>query len=398
MKLTLHIGTEKTGTTTLQHWFSSNRELLRMRGVYYPTSLGSRNHRNLAIFAIGNNNIDRKEFYRKKIFSAEDYQVFLSNLANSFDDECSKMSEVENWVISNEHLHSHLVNVENVEKVKQFFGKKFSDIKIVVHLRPQVDVAVSRVSTGSRNGKKVNSNLLLKQLDPSNPYYNYNRLVRRWESVFGTDSVTVVPFKKQPCMTSFLLDSFGLSKEELPPIERRNEFIDWRVMMLINSLSIPRFRTDKSINQNKNFFISDLPGNERLSIGLDMAKQIQSRFKESNVKLISRRKDLETDDLTPHWHKYDSPANIHYLDETPVFAEQLSYLVMRLNWEVKLERCSTRLAESEREIVSNNLLDARRFLEDAKGILVTNSPLPKTIDDRLKKMMAKIEKLSERLL
>ncbi|MCI8307295.1 MAG: hypothetical protein HFH14_04525 [Lachnospiraceae bacterium] len=35
-KLYLHIGTPKTGTSTLQHFFSNNREVLENKGIYYP--------------------------------------------------------------------------------------------------------------------------------------------------------------------------------------------------------------------------------------------------------------------------------------------------------------------------------------------------------------------------
>jgi hypothetical protein len=38
LRLYIHIGTAKTGTTSLQHFFESNRERLKERGLYYPRS------------------------------------------------------------------------------------------------------------------------------------------------------------------------------------------------------------------------------------------------------------------------------------------------------------------------------------------------------------------------
>ena len=75
MKLILHIGTAKTGTTTLQHWFASNRESLQAQGIYYPKSLGKVNHRALSIFAMNPERPD-DSFYRNKIFSVADHQIF----------------------------------------------------------------------------------------------------------------------------------------------------------------------------------------------------------------------------------------------------------------------------------------------------------------------------------
>ncbi len=40
-ELHLHIGTVKTGTTALQHFFASNRDALRKKGIIYPLSPGN---------------------------------------------------------------------------------------------------------------------------------------------------------------------------------------------------------------------------------------------------------------------------------------------------------------------------------------------------------------------
>jgi hypothetical protein len=48
MKLILHIGTHKTGTTSLQAWLANNREALAANGVSYPHATvahGSGHHR-----------------------------------------------------------------------------------------------------------------------------------------------------------------------------------------------------------------------------------------------------------------------------------------------------------------------------------------------------------------
>ena len=45
--LVLHIGTEKTGTTSIQEFLKKNRDKLRKKGVYIPQSpmVGNGNHR-----------------------------------------------------------------------------------------------------------------------------------------------------------------------------------------------------------------------------------------------------------------------------------------------------------------------------------------------------------------
>ncbi len=47
----LHIGTEKTGSTTLQAVSGINRRTLMNHGIFYPRTPGERNHIKLALFA-----------------------------------------------------------------------------------------------------------------------------------------------------------------------------------------------------------------------------------------------------------------------------------------------------------------------------------------------------------
>jgi hypothetical protein len=177
MKLILHIGTAKTGTTTLQHWFASNRESLRAQGIYYPQSLGKVNHRKLSVFAMNRVNSDRYS-HKNEISSVEDYQIFKSNLTRDFEQEYAENSEINTWVISNEHLHSRLTKIEMINQVKQFLSDKFEEIEVLVHLRPQVDLAVSLASTATRAGNIVNYSCFSQQIK-SDHYYNYDRLIEK---------------------------------------------------------------------------------------------------------------------------------------------------------------------------------------------------------------------------
>ena len=394
MKLYLHIGTEKTGTTTLQDWFAENWEALRTQGVYYPKTLGLQAHRNLSIF-VRDAARPGEAALKKNIYSVEDHQAFASKLTKSFNDEYAENAGVANWVISDEQLQSHLTRIGMVKRVKQFLGDKFTDIEVLVHLRPQIDIAVSAASSTAKFGGSVKS---AKFVYPtaSDLFHDYDLSVEWWETVFGASNVTIVPYKKQPCMVSLLIDKLGLERKSLTAIERKNVAIDWRAMVLTNAISFPRYNEDKTVNHNRQVFIDDMPNEERLQIGLSIARQFQSRFDESNNRLIGRRRELSAGDLDPDWTDYDDHPNIHYLDDSPVFSEQLDYLVKRFNWELNLERCKTKLAECEGALAQRNRSGARGFLINAKelaGRIPENLPM----QSRLERTTKRIEALADRL-
>src|ERR1043165_5358722 len=50
----LHIGVEKTGTTTIQAFMAKNRQALTKKGVLYPRAPGNENHVGLTIYAADN--------------------------------------------------------------------------------------------------------------------------------------------------------------------------------------------------------------------------------------------------------------------------------------------------------------------------------------------------------
>ena len=367
MRLLLHIGTEKTGTTTLQRWFDRNRQALCKKGVWYPVSLGTSNHRHLSVFA-GDSDKPEDGFFLRGIHSIEDHHAFRKQLIEDFSREYREKSHLQTWVISNEQLHSRLLNLGTVERTKEFLADRFDEIKVIIHLRPQVDVAVSLASTEAEYGTKITAKRFSGISDKS-LYYHYEKLVGRWETVYGPENVIVIPFKRKPCITSFVIDLLGLDRQGLSEINRSNESLDWRTIAMMNAMLMPQLNQDNTVNINRQIFIEDFPRNEPLRIGLDLAKKVQAHFDPSNEDLVARRPDLELEDLQPDWRRYDAEPNVHLLDGECVFGEQLRYLVQRLNWQVKLERCSARLAECALALARNNRDGAGENFEHAKLIL-----------------------------
>ncbi|MEL4896014.1 hypothetical protein [Crocosphaera sp. Alani8] len=56
MRAFLHIGTEKTGTTTIQNFLVKNREKLLSRSYLYPSFSGRSNHSSLVVLATKSDN------------------------------------------------------------------------------------------------------------------------------------------------------------------------------------------------------------------------------------------------------------------------------------------------------------------------------------------------------
>ena len=82
MKLTVHIGTTKTGSTSIQAFMRVNRKALAAKGISYPAMLGVQDHRNAAI-AVLNFTQGQDLLKRKEIMTPEDLQTSSSGIATS---------------------------------------------------------------------------------------------------------------------------------------------------------------------------------------------------------------------------------------------------------------------------------------------------------------------------
>jgi hypothetical protein len=190
----LHIGTEKTGTTTIQALLARRRKELSDLGFWYPPSPGEISHVALAAFAapenmqgvpsppIRNGQFDEEEFARR-----------LHN------EMAMLPAHVRTVIFSNEHCHSRLTSTGHVHKLKNFLTPYFDTITVVVYLRRQDEMACSSYSTLLRGGDAC-FNLLPRVPAPGTStdthrdylwsrYFDFEGLLERYALVFDKQFV-----------------------------------------------------------------------------------------------------------------------------------------------------------------------------------------------------------------
>ena len=102
MHVSLHIGTEKTGTTTIQRFLALNRALLASEKILVPASLGATNHRLLPALVQDDSIID--DLMRERnLLEQSDRESAKLRWRSEFQNEVNA-SSAECCVISSEHL------------------------------------------------------------------------------------------------------------------------------------------------------------------------------------------------------------------------------------------------------------------------------------------------------
>ncbi|HVH75211.1 MAG TPA: hypothetical protein VM755_09880 [Stellaceae bacterium] len=203
IRTTLHIGGEKTGTTSIQSFLSSNRSVLRESGILFPTSLGSANHELLAIFASPTAGTEDLKALLG-LNSGHALDSLRSSLPSTLLREVSESgcSEV---VISNEHCSSRLTEETAVQRVRQILETFSTATRIMIYLRRQDELLLSAYSTSVKAGETrplriPERNGLI--------YYDYLKILNLWAKVFGQSNIIVKIYHEDTLFRGDIIDDF----------------------------------------------------------------------------------------------------------------------------------------------------------------------------------------------
>jgi hypothetical protein len=199
----LHIGTEKTGTTTLQSLLGANRPLFAANGVYLPLILAPHmvhglNHSHLATYAMDNANFKDHLRTDAGVTSKDSLAAFRTRIAADLaTDLAAAPPDCRTLLLSAEHCHSRLHTKAEITLLRNLLEPHCKDFRILVYLRPQPDLARSAhgmlLVLGAGNidifppmprPKNYGARHVIPRI-----YFDYAALLRRWAEVFGADAI-----------------------------------------------------------------------------------------------------------------------------------------------------------------------------------------------------------------
>ncbi len=363
MKLILHIGTEKTGSTSIQRWLDRNSDELVRRGVWYSRSLGRPASRKVAVYGRDTDNPD-DGLRQHRITTAQEHDGWRERLNQELraEAEQARQAGIRTFVVSSEHCHSRLVNDQMVERVRALLDGHFADRQLVCFLRPQVELLLSSLTAKAHAGL----NLTERSLDirPDHKYFDYLALYRRWAKAFGSEAITFVPFDGRQDVVGQFGGLLGPNLGDLPRPARENTSLDYRVMAMTNNIDLPRWQGGRE-NRNRMLFLKRFAVEQKVSIDRERAREIQARFAESNRELASECPGIDLTKLEPDFDDYPETGNFARVVQEVPFRDQLTELVLRFNCELWLERARTQLAEARLALAEN---DEARALEAVRKV------------------------------
>lgn len=315
----LHIGTEKTGTSTIQRFLSRNRQQLAQDGIVYPAATGRSGGSQWGFVACSQEKPWGSDVGAAfGIHSAEDREQYREQLRRSLRSEFDAVPAADTLLISSEHLHSRLQNEQGIARLREFLDLWVEEYEIVVYFRRQDRVAVSYYSTKIKAG---NPEPVLFHGAPKGqlPYYfDYDRIYDNWSAVFGPESIRARLFSPREWVSGDLVQDFcilcGLSvdKKHFPKPENESlsqagvDFLlelNRRMPNMVDGKRNPR--RDALANR-----VSELCKGKNWPASRADAKAFFERFADSNARLKEkafpgRSEPLFDDDFSDYPEKLD---------------------------------------------------------------------------------------------
>jgi len=298
LKALVHIGGEKTGTTSIQEFCARNRARLADAGILYPASLGSPNHVALTAYSLADLKVDdlRRDL---GILNPADVRTFRERLRHDLAAEIHAHPGAHTLLLSNEHLQSRLLQLNEVKRLRDFLTQYTDDIKLIVYLRRQDRVAVSYYSTKLK-ASHVGDDAVFPLIGPDDklpPYYDFDSMLKLYELVFGIENIIVRILEPRRLTGGDLLVDFRATcaipeDVEYVEIPRRNESLSEIGIAFFKRFNeaVPRF-----LDGRPNFMRGDIIATmmKRFSgsgpqVARRDAEEFYSRFVESNGRICAR--------------------------------------------------------------------------------------------------------------
>lgn len=201
MKVLLHIGSEKTGTTSIQHWAAANREALAARGILYPKAPGERpdgrmqpNHVGLAV-AVAERAREPSLLDMLGLHAAAAKEHFLATLTDRLAAEIAAAG-CHTLLLSNEHLSSRVKTEEEVAALRRLVEEAAGRAlvwQVVLYHRRQDEMVQSVHAMRVLNGHTRPFRLAARAGDPR---LDPRPVLGCYAAVFGEAAVRVRPFDR----------------------------------------------------------------------------------------------------------------------------------------------------------------------------------------------------------
>ncbi len=190
MHVFLHIGSEKTGTTSIQSFFTQHAGHFARHGVLYPTSLHAEHaprHSGVSTLALDGSqlHLGHKEC---GVFDADEIPRFREQFIADLQQTLSA-SPCERAILIDETCSTRLETHAEVARLERVLDVVADKVTVVLYVRNPIELAESKYATAVAGGFHVQFPRVIPASERRS--LDQHAVARLWSDVFGRDNLVV---------------------------------------------------------------------------------------------------------------------------------------------------------------------------------------------------------------
>ena len=261
--LFIHIGSGKTGTTSIQKFLAANREKLLDQNFCYP-GCDDNHHQLVTIFERNNKNLPR-------ILASQDSQKIrhYSRIAQEIIMKEMKEND-KDFIISSEYFQN-ITNNKNVKEIRHFFGEFFNRIEIIYYVREPIGLYQSLVQQYIKAASTFPG---------PNIKFNNKSIVETWALHLP---VTVLTFDTDQDVIESFCKIIGINTSSLCKVRKANQSLSTEQVYLLSKIQHFQYGANENIYKSHLKIISENPPSKKFSSKLIVKKNISGVIWENNL-------------------------------------------------------------------------------------------------------------------
>lgn len=252
MKTILHIGLEKTGTTSVQQLLKSNRAALLSQGTLVPTSLHPGNNFYLAMASFSSFRPDGL-LKAEGIKNQARLDAFRRKVLTKFQAELKAASSAKQVLISSEHLQSRLTSVEDIQLLKSNLESVgLTDFEVLVYLREPIRIALSHHGMAIKKGVFVDESFFAPNHPRVSQILGFQQSIEMWQQVFGAEALRVRLYPEGQKAAALIDDFFAVTGVRrtglnLDSDAKRNVNLSHGALQILNQVNLASRESGKQL-------------------------------------------------------------------------------------------------------------------------------------------------------
>ncbi len=243
----LHVGSGKTGTSTIQSFCRRNRDRLRALGVLYPRTPGEARHGRLGLSVRSDDELAASPHWGRQRWS--DPGAFREDFRRELAAEIAEAGAP--TVLFSDEAFFAATSDAGLGRLRQLLDDLARTVRVVVYLRRQDDHLVSRYQQLVKTGEV--RRLAAWATDDFSRIYDYDAALRRHERLLAPDVLVVRRFERgrftDDTLLQDFLDAAGVvaRADELEQVPARNESLDAESVEFLRLVNLHRARAEGAV-------------------------------------------------------------------------------------------------------------------------------------------------------